>query len=516
MASHWCIAEQQYESILKTAFRTLRQQRSAITVHYHQVRYAFKHFLAQADTKQMYLDAYIDVHNALPEAMRFDTNARAELMLRADECRDKLWKDTESRQTNANTVIKAAMEEGWIEHQVALIDNNFMMLIQAEVDKFHAAIGLLIDYYAAQNQDSNTEILLSALLPPPEGQQQEAVGAKGSKKGAAKDKDKDSAHALTNITPPLLRSAQPPDVIGEYVKDAAFKRQGEDDSTTTSSSKAAGAKAVAKAGKGKTAAAATTDTTVKPLARAYTAAVKYASEWQEESLPIPPSTAIAVVVIDSQQQSQTEQQPPVEHYRAQFHRAIWAEARKLVDQVACIQRVGDSLRETAIEGAAASFKQLQQWLNTRVSAEAGAIETAYTLLHCAIENKVPIEYAVVLDGITVCVDTSVRLVEPAAVRSQLSLDIAKAQCYTATPLQLLHTAISDITTDDGWLLIDDVIQVYTGLAAHHSTLPLVQQLEKAIQDTLSSDDYELGSITSEQLLSIIATLQPTTAIAATD
>eukprot|EP00953_Heterococcus_sp_UTEX-ZZ885_P038167 19596-Heterococcus_DN1.PRE.2 len=112
MASHWCIAEQQYESILKTAFRTLRQQRSAITVHYHQVRYAFKHFLAQADTKQMYLDAYIDVHNALPEAMRFDTNARAELMLRADECRDKLWKDTESRQTNANTVIKAAMEEG--------------------------------------------------------------------------------------------------------------------------------------------------------------------------------------------------------------------------------------------------------------------------------------------------------------------------------------------------------------------------------------------------------------------
>jgi hypothetical protein len=49
---------------------------------------------------------------------------------------------------------------GWIEHQVALIDNNFMMLIQAEVDKFHAAIGLLIDYYAAQNQDSNTEILL--------------------------------------------------------------------------------------------------------------------------------------------------------------------------------------------------------------------------------------------------------------------------------------------------------------------------------------------------------------------
>jgi hypothetical protein len=49
---------------------------------------------------------------------------------------------------------------GWIEQQVALIDNNFMMLIQAEVDKFHAAIGLLIDYYAAQNLDSNTEILL--------------------------------------------------------------------------------------------------------------------------------------------------------------------------------------------------------------------------------------------------------------------------------------------------------------------------------------------------------------------
>jgi adenylate kinase family enzyme len=112
MANHWCIAEQQYESILKTVFRTQRQQRSTITLHYHQARYAFKHFLAQADTKQMYLDAYIDVHNALPEAMRFDTNARAELMLRADECRDKLWKDTESRQNNANTIIKAVMEEG--------------------------------------------------------------------------------------------------------------------------------------------------------------------------------------------------------------------------------------------------------------------------------------------------------------------------------------------------------------------------------------------------------------------
>jgi adenylate kinase family enzyme len=114
MASHWCIAEQQYESVLKTVFRTLRQQRSTITTHYHQVRYAFKHFLAQADTKQIYLDTYIDMHNALPEAMRFDTNARAELMLRADECRDKLWKDTESRQSNANAVIKAVMEEGTV------------------------------------------------------------------------------------------------------------------------------------------------------------------------------------------------------------------------------------------------------------------------------------------------------------------------------------------------------------------------------------------------------------------
>jgi hypothetical protein len=230
---------------------------------------------------------------------------------------------------------------------------------------------------------------------------------------------------------------------------------------------------------------ASTDTTVKPIARAYTAAVKYASEWQEDTLPIPsltPSTAtavaVALTVTDGQQQSQQEQQPPVEHYRAQCHRAIWAEARKLVEQIACIQRVGDNLREAAIAGAAASFKQLQQWLNTRVSAEAGAIETAYTLLHCAIENKVPIEYALVLDGTSVHVDTSVRLVEPAAVRSQLSLDIAQAQCYTATPLQLLHCAINDIKTDDGWLLIDDVTQVYTGLAAHHSTLPPVQQLQK--------------------------------------
>jgi hypothetical protein len=357
------------------------------------------------------------------------------------------------------------------------------------------------------------------------------------------------------------------------VKDAAFKRQGDDDSTASNSSNKAGVKAAAKAGKAKAAVATTTDTTVKPLARACTAAVKYASEWQQDSLPIPTvalAVAVAVVVVtDSQQQTQAEQQPPVEHYRAQCHRAIWAEARKLVDQVACIQRVGDSLREAAIEGAAASFKQLQQWLNTRVSAEAGTIETAYTLLHCAIENKVAIEYAVVLDGITVYVDTSVRLVEPAAIRSQLSLDIAQAQCYTATPLQLLETAISDITTDDGWLLIDDVIQVYTTLAVHHSTLPPVQQLHKvhitthstiqqcqqhccnfhcayiylqvctqgtsackllsltlctlifaftsllqAIRDTLSSDEYERGSITSEQLVTIIATLQPTTAAAA--
>lgn len=150
--------------------------------------------------------------------LRFDDRARKELLLRTEEFRSKLWFDVEERKAQATAVLKTIKGDGrfwgvsiissipyrrrslaysrnrtfgkimnaihlrscatminecllictgWLERQTRMVFNHMILLMQAEVERFHAGNLLLHDYYQIKVQDvtdDNSVVLVSGFL----------------------------------------------------------------------------------------------------------------------------------------------------------------------------------------------------------------------------------------------------------------------------------------------------------------------------------------------------------------
>ncbi|CAN0391281.1 unnamed protein product, partial [Ectocarpus sp. 12 AP-2014] len=135
----------------KQVFRELRNQRFSINGHVRSLRDTFSAFLRRPDDKQSHLAEFCSSFNALdqvPIDLRFDDRARKELLLRTEECRSKLWFDVEERKEHGAKVLGTIQgDEGWVERQQGTVSNNMILLMQAEVERFHAGVLLLHDYY---------------------------------------------------------------------------------------------------------------------------------------------------------------------------------------------------------------------------------------------------------------------------------------------------------------------------------------------------------------------------------
>lgn len=71
---------------------------------------------------------------------------------------------TDRRSTHAMSNEHLLCRAGWVERQQGMVSNNMILLMQAEVERFHAGVLLLHDYYQTKVQEvtnDNSVVLVS-------------------------------------------------------------------------------------------------------------------------------------------------------------------------------------------------------------------------------------------------------------------------------------------------------------------------------------------------------------------
>ena len=88
-------------------------------------------------------------YNSVSDELRADCEVRADLHQRVDDVRDRLWSISDERKEQAEAERAAVMGDSWLDDHLGLLDNHFITLMQAELDRYHDTVVLLRDYYRA-------------------------------------------------------------------------------------------------------------------------------------------------------------------------------------------------------------------------------------------------------------------------------------------------------------------------------------------------------------------------------
>jgi len=83
--------------------------------------------------------------------LRDDCEVRADLHQRVDDVRDRLWSISDERKEQSEAERMSVMSDSWLDDHLGLLDNHFITLMQAEVDRYHDTVILLRDYYRAMD-----------------------------------------------------------------------------------------------------------------------------------------------------------------------------------------------------------------------------------------------------------------------------------------------------------------------------------------------------------------------------
>ncbi|CAM9180110.1 unnamed protein product, partial [Hapterophycus canaliculatus] len=438
LARHWRVAELQFKDTARRVFRELRNQRMLMGVHVRSLRDTFSAFLQRPDDKQSVLVEFWSSFNLIEQDMRFDDRACKELLLRTEECRSKLWFDVEERRARATDILRTIEGDGWVERQQGMVFNHMILLMQTEVERFHAGLLLLHDYYQAQVQEvtDDTTVVLTPLLPPEmeegaipkETPTQKSAGQKdkdgkgGGKKGQDSkgskgtkgdpSGDASSGDLDRTIFPPSVALSSLVEVIASgsipraavEVEDSvatAAQGKGKVDKSKKQQKKSPSRVEVVEVDEHKT-----------PLTKALMAVTAYADAWGPQGFPVPfegeaesspadynPATANTSLV---------HQAAPLKPLL--LHRAVWAQADVLTTRCKLLSRVGEILSGDIREKADRVFEELQHSLEERVLAEQQAVEAAIAMARECIDQHSAIEHEWKIQGGAFRVDEGFRLV----------------------------------------------------------------------------------------------------------
>ena len=79
--------------------------------------------------------------------VRDDEETRGELHQRVDDLRETLWTICDERKDQAEKEREAIIGDGWLDDRLGLLSNNYISLMQVEVDRYQDTVRLLKDYY---------------------------------------------------------------------------------------------------------------------------------------------------------------------------------------------------------------------------------------------------------------------------------------------------------------------------------------------------------------------------------
>ena len=91
--------------------------------------------------------AVLQDFNAISDDIRDDEETRAEMHERVDDLRERLWTICDERKEQAEKERVTVMNEGWLEDRLGILSNDYITVLQCELDRFQDTLRLLKDYY---------------------------------------------------------------------------------------------------------------------------------------------------------------------------------------------------------------------------------------------------------------------------------------------------------------------------------------------------------------------------------
>ena len=144
----WQQAEAAYLDQAAAAFAGIRSLRQDVISHLSAASAQLLEFLSRGDAKQVEVTKFALHYNAIDFDMLRLPEAKAELMLQADEMRDRLWGICDAKHAENNKLYAALTGAPFADNASTALAAQFVALIQSESDRWLAAVAFVRDYAA--------------------------------------------------------------------------------------------------------------------------------------------------------------------------------------------------------------------------------------------------------------------------------------------------------------------------------------------------------------------------------
>ena len=151
LAEMWKTAISSYRIDCEKSLRGIRLKRDQLSRFLFRIRVDLSAMLQQPDAKRDFVTVFCQNFNQAITESTVDDETKAELHQRCDDLRDRLWKICEMKRDSAEKRRGDIASSGWLEERVSIVLNHLIRLMQSEIDRFHAGVSLLRDYYKAMD-----------------------------------------------------------------------------------------------------------------------------------------------------------------------------------------------------------------------------------------------------------------------------------------------------------------------------------------------------------------------------
>nr|XP_039269921.1 sperm flagellar protein 2-like [Styela clava] len=161
----WDNTESTFKNTCMHIFHQIRVEREGIIRYIYQSRSDFRQHLRRPDPKQAFVDAWQKDFNEIPDDIREDEETKAEMHQRLYDLRERLWDICDTKKEEAEAERAELMRDGWLEDHLGLLINQYLSLMQTEIDRFQSTNRLLKDYYTGMqkkipNEDATSDVRL--------------------------------------------------------------------------------------------------------------------------------------------------------------------------------------------------------------------------------------------------------------------------------------------------------------------------------------------------------------------
>lgn len=149
--------EHAFAESTETFADTLRHLNLSLYQREHNAKHLLRCYMQRAASFQEIWDRFCENFNELEDDFRFDAQVAQELALRCELARKALWQSAEQRLEENLQLLKSVSEDGWREAAVSRLDRVTAYMIQAEVNRFEVACGLVSDMYHLSKPPTATQ-----------------------------------------------------------------------------------------------------------------------------------------------------------------------------------------------------------------------------------------------------------------------------------------------------------------------------------------------------------------------